>query len=619
MLTLCIDRRQTIRVSLRTALIIASGCGPAGGLAVAELQETPGKIDAVTVYRGQALVTRIVTLGGPEGLREVVVSNLPEQIVPESLYAETTDGIEVRSVRYRTRPVEQDVREEVRKLDAQIRAAQDELTASQRRSGLAAERKAYLDKLEQFTAATANVELTRGVLNGETLEKLSRFLFAERAGVAEEELKLGLEQRGLNERLEQLGRERQVLTAGSARTMREAVVFVNLLKAEGGELRVRYLVNGASWSPSYNIRTAVDGAAATVEYNAAIQQMSGEDWGDVAMTLSTATPSLMARGPSLTPLTVALAAPPGEQPVAGKGYAVQRSELFQKQQEYNREWVLNIGQTRGGGSREGGTDGQFPSVDTVQLGNMRLNEVASELQVLDVTAAERPQRVAGQPALPAATEGFSVTYSIAARTTLPSRADRQLIQIASLPMKGEFYRVAAPVLTSYVYREASLVNDSGRVLLAGPVATYVGGEFVGHGELATVAAGQSFTVGLGIDSALRAGRELIDKQERVQGGNRVVELEYRLLIENFGAAPADVRLVDRLPVTKGSEIRVTLGKTSQEPRAGAGQVDTDRKQGMLRWDVQAPAQAAGTAALAVEYRFTLEYDKQMLIAGMTGA
>jgi uncharacterized protein (TIGR02231 family) len=267
----------------------------------------------------------------------------------------------------------------------------------------------------------------------------------------------------------------------------------------------------------------------------------------------------------------------------------------------------------------GASDGVIPGQLRADAGlNRAFNAFASEMQVLDLVAAERPQKSPADPASPALNEGLSVTYAVAARTTLPSRSDRQLIQIASLTLKGDFYRIAAPVLTSYVYQEASLVNDSGLVMLAGPVATYVAGEFVGHGELPTIAAGERFTVGLGIDSSLRAARELVDKKQTIQGGNRVVELEYRLTLENFGATPAAVRLVDRLPATSGSEIKVTLGKSSQEPLAAPGGVDADRKKGLLRWDVQAPPQTAGTAALAVDYRFTLEYDKQMVVVGMAG-
>lgn len=609
---------------MRNSLFIVVAAAVVSPLAVAQSLETPGKLDAVTVYRGQALVTRLVALTGPAGLREVVVTQLPEHVVPGSIHAETTDGVEVRSVSYRARPVEQDVREEVRKLDEQIRAAQDRLAASQRRSQLVTERKAYLDKLEQFTAASANVELTRGVLNAETLEKISMFMFNERGGLAEEELKLGLEQRGLQEQLALLDRQRQTLTAGSARTLREAVIFVNLTDADGGQLRVRYLVNNANWSPSYNVRTDGTSGGATVEYNAAIEQLSGEDWSDVSMTLSTATPSLVAKAPVLAPLTVALAplAPQAQAAVqsGAKGYSVMLGELSSKRLAVERDRAGNLfGQQR---QAEGGlaaVDGSMVfHVQANDAFDKALNEVAGEIQLLDLVAAERPRLATADAASPPVAEGFSVTYRIAARTTLPSRTDRQLIQIASLPLKGTFYRVAVPVLTSYVYQEAELINDSSLVLLAGPVAAYVAGQFVGHGEIATIASGESFTVGLGIDSSLRVAREMIDKKETIQGGNRVVDLTYRLTLENFGAAPADVRLMDRLPATKGSEIRVTLGESSAPPLAQPGQVDADRKKGILRWDVQAAAQAAGAKALTVDYQFKLEYDKQMAVTGMAG-
>ena len=60
-------------------------------------------------------------------------------------------------------------------------------------------------------------------------------------------------------------------------------------------MKVRYLVEAASWSPSYNIRADAARKSATVEYQASIEQMSGEDWNDVTMTLSTATPECWRR------------------------------------------------------------------------------------------------------------------------------------------------------------------------------------------------------------------------------------------------------------------------------------------------------------------------------------
>jgi hypothetical protein len=613
----------------------------------AEPASTKGKIDEVTVYRGQALVTRLVDVPGPAGLREIVVSDLPERIEPASIYAESADGVEVRSVLYRIRPVERDVREEVRKLDDDIRQVQDQIQNNAEQAKVLGQQLAYMDKLQQFTAPTANAELTKGVLNAETLKSLTAFQFDQRSTIAAKQLKLTFELRDFNDKLNVLNRQREQLTGGSARTIREAVVFVQL-KGDGGRMRLRYLVDGATWDPSYNVRVDGKKNGVTIEYNASIEQMSGEDWDSVAMTLSTATPSLVAKAPVLDPLTIALhSGLPPQMPAGaagGKGYFSAKKDLDERRKQVEMTRNANpFGQNgsnfANGGGFGGGAQGagqpQMPNASytvnaqpggptqqqAVQIAqpaenfDETLNEVAQESQVLDLVSSAKVER-ASKPSVDVGTAGVTVSYQLAARTTLPSRSDRQLIQIAALPMKAEFYKLAEPVLTSYVYDEASVVNDGKTVLLAGPVSTYVAGQFVGHGDLPTVAIGESFTIGLGIDSSLRAHRELLKKNESIQGGNRLVEFTYQLALENFGADPATVRLLDRMPNAKESEVKLTLVEPGQKLSDDTRYEQQDRKKGLLRWDVKVPAQSIGPKMFTLDYQMQMEYDKQLSIASL---
>ena len=238
--------------------------------------------------------------------------------------------------------------------------------------------------------------------------------------------------------------------------------------------------------------------------------------------------------------------------------------------------------------------------------------------MLDLVNPAKVER-SGKPSHDADSEGVSVSYQLTGRTSLPSRSDRQLIQIASLPMKAEVYRVAMPVLTSAVYEEASVVNNSKMVLLAGPVSTYIAGQFVGHGDMPTVSIGESFTVGLGIDSSLRARRELVKKNESIQGGNRVVDFTYLLSVENFGPEPAQVRLFDRMPTAKENEVKLALVEPGQKLSEDPRYEQHDRKKGILRWDVKVPAQSIGAKALTLDYQMQMEYDKQLSIAGLPAA
>ncbi len=627
---------------------------------------TGGDVTEVTVYQGQALVTRTVQVPGDgAGLQEVVVTDLPALILPESLYAEPGEGLEVRSVRYRTRPVEQDVRAEVRELDEQLQALRDELAAVERQQRVLAERAAFLGNLEGFTTGTAKQELEHGVLNAETLTSLTELIFTRREEVAAGELELAKRQRGLNEEINLVNRKRQNITSGSATTVREAVVFVDAEKA-GASLRLRYLVAGAGWTPSYNLRASSERDQVTVEYNAQVQQMSGEDWTDVAMTLSTASPSLVAEPPKLELLAIRL----GDSPATGGPKVAVDAEEYgrlKRQLDESRDKLSEVrnrlgqlsdavsepateapmqqaanapaiagamparqgsfgldgrfaGRAFGGGAggefAEGEAQGSVAGGASVGVNNdAGLNYYANESQILDFNARGIGRKSKDSGASQPQAEGVSVSYKLAGRTSLPSRADRQLIQIARLPLKGDFYRLATPVLTSYVYEEAKLTNTGDVVLLAGPASTFMGDEFVGRGTVPTVAVGESFTVGLGIDASLRAARELVSKEETIQGGNRIVDFVYRLTLENFADAGADVRLVDRIPTVAEDDIKITLTDPGKKLASYPDQA-TERKQGLLRWDLNTPAGATGVDSVAVEYTLRVEYDKELSIVGM---
>ncbi|MEN6558295.1 MAG: DUF4140 domain-containing protein, partial [Thermoguttaceae bacterium] len=104
-----------------------------------------GRIEEVTFYRGQALVTRVVPLEGAAGGSEVVVGPLPEQIVPESLFAESRDGAAIRAVRFRCRPLGEEPREEVRKLDEAMERLGEQRQALERDRQVIQRENNYLD------------------------------------------------------------------------------------------------------------------------------------------------------------------------------------------------------------------------------------------------------------------------------------------------------------------------------------------------------------------------------------------------------------------------------------------------------------------------------------------
>jgi uncharacterized protein (TIGR02231 family) len=251
------------------------------------------------------------------------------------------------------------------------------------------------------------------------------------------------------------------------------------------------------------------------------------------------------------------------------------------------------------------------------LGNITsswtVNAAASDYQALELTSQKDALRSLQVERSPTGVEP-SLSYALPSAVSLASRSDQQMVRILQSTFKSDFYHVATPVLTSYVYREAELTNSSPEDLLAGPIAVYLDGRFVGRGEIPTVARGQTFVVGFGGDPQLRARRELADRTESVQGGNRELIFKYRLVIENYKSEATQVRLYDRLPYSdRPADVRIKLGDLKDPLSTDPLYVRTEKPKNILRWDIKVPGNSTGDKVRMVEYGFTVDFDRNFVL------
>jgi hypothetical protein len=86
-------------------------------------------------------------------------------------------------------------------------------------------------------------------------------------------------------------------------------------------------------------------------------------------------------------------------------------------------------------------------------------------------------------------------------------------------------------------------------------------------------------------------------------------------VENFSDANMPVRVFDRVPhADNGEDIRITLGKTSDPISDDKLYQRDERPTGILRWDIDVPANASGETSRLVEYQYTMEYDRQYVVS-----
>jgi uncharacterized protein (TIGR02231 family) len=450
--------------------------------------------------------------------------------------------------------------------------------------------------LEAFTGSSLTHLTDKGFFNSDAIMALAKYVMETRIEKAREQVNLGQQWQTNQEQVAFLRRQLEELSSGGGKTEHDAIIVVDKRNAAAGALRLNYLVSSATWRPQYKLRSGKDQEPVQLEYLAAVEQTTGEDWNNVAITLSTAQPMLNAAPPELKMLDVAVVpmSVPGGQAAGVPGINFKQTGQQAKGLRAQAQQELNYNNTLTGG---------------------KLINDAAALEQCRELLARKDDELELREASP--DEGPSLAYKLPTRLSVPSRRDEQVVQVARMDLTPDYFYKAVPVLTPHVYRLANLTNRSEHILLPGEATMYIGTDFVGRTELPLVAVGEQFTVGFGVDPQLQVQRKLIDKSRSMQGGNQVLKYEYRILVSSYKQQPVKLQLWDRLPHAESSTLAVTLNAQKPEISKDPLYLREERPKNLLRWDLVVDPNMTGENALAVNYDFKLELDRQMQIGQVT--
>jgi uncharacterized protein (TIGR02231 family) len=335
-------------------------------------------------------------------------------------------------------------------------------------------------------------------------------------------------------------------------------VEVEVTAAGELEIELTYAVQPARWQPLYDLR--LTSAELEVTYLAEVTQSTGEDWQGVALTLSTARPSLALVIPELEPWYV------GPRPAAPK--PVYRSAA--------------------------------PAAAAMMAGGPPM-----QAQDFDVTMEE--EAFLELPSAEVSRSGAALTYQIPSRADVPSGGDPRKVTVAAFKLHPELDAVTAPRLEPVCYRRARVKNDSPYTLLPGKAQLFENDDFLGSTPLELTAPGQELELALGADERLRVERELIgrDVDKTFLADRRRIRYKYRIEVENLRDATQVVFVRDQLPVSRHEQVKVKLDAATPQPTE-----HTDLNQ--LEWKLNlAPA-----AKQTVQFELSVEFPRAMDVVGL---
>ena len=289
--------------------------------------ELESSVIAVTVHTDGARVVRLAKVRVPVGRHELIFGDLPITLDADSLSAEgeghaTITGIDVRRV---TGLEDRDVR--VAAIKAERQRLADAVAVHRDTVSRVGNDLRFLRSLKPkapgaleeatFLADDAAAQLAE--LAGQISDDMSRLLVEQRR--AEREIRALLAE---DARLE---REVDTLESRGGSDSRRVAVGVDAAVAGTVELRLSYLVGGASWEPRYDARYRPNDGVVELALSAAVNQRTGESWDGVALALSTAPRRQRVAPPELSPFVLQEAAPSSRRAMAGKAQAVSAFEF----------------------------------------------------------------------------------------------------------------------------------------------------------------------------------------------------------------------------------------------------------------------------------------------------
>lgn len=522
------------------------------------------RITAVTVYQDRAQTVRSATVNLKTGTQVIALEGLPVLLQDDSLRVEGsgTARVTIAGIEIKRKFLEQTAEKRVKELEDEIRGLERKAGGlDAKKAGLTAQ-KAFLESIRVAWSDRLSKELAIGKPTSAELMDAAGFVASGIAKAEEQFRDIEAEKRLVLEKIDALKRQQREATGSLRKEVKTAEVTVEVTREGSFTLNLSGVVSRASWEPAYDVRLAADGASAQLTYRAQVRQQTGEDWHNVALTLSTARPASGGAPPELKPWRIAFWRPPP--PAAAPRY--------------------------------------YPE----SRAKSALMELDDKALAMAAPAEEEDEAPATFQTAQVASETTSVSFVIPkpVEVTADGSPQSSVISIDKLPVTTNY--LAVPKLSQMVYLSAELVNQANYPLLPGQIRIFTGNTFTGSAAMKKVAVGEKFTLPFGSDELLTIKREEL-KQHKEAGlfGKNRMGYRYKLELTNFRKQPQNVTIKDQLPLAGDNEIKVSLEDVTLQP--------SERKDdGTLVWKLNLAAGEKKT----ISYEIVVEYPKEREMTGL---
>jgi uncharacterized protein (TIGR02231 family) len=521
--------------------------------------EAASAVDAVTVYPDGASITRAITVEIPGGDNTVVLKDFPLALDPSSLRVEGGADTKITIGAIDTRPPRAAPPVNLPELDKRIEALKDERADLQGAVAAATARRGFA--LRFADASPAGIG-DKGEARPIADWRAAFAAVAEEVATADSAIRdAERKQRDIDRQIARLESDRAIKPPSKL----EVRIDLAAASAARATLRVTYAVRGARWTPLYDARldTGAKDRKPALELvrRAEITQTTGEDWSNVALSVSTVRSARGGKAPALNSLIVQYPPPATPMPASIASRAVSAPSPVAK--------------------------------------------------ALDHSSAER----ADEQQAVADVSGFQVVFRIPGRVSIGASEGAKSLRISTATIAPDLTVRSVPVIDPTAFLEASFTQREDAPLLPGRVAIYRDGVFVGRVQMTAASKEESVRLGFGADDMVKVERTVVKRNEGSAGlivtTSKTDERSFKTVVRNGHDFPIRIAIEDQLPVSENEEIQVEMLPSTTPPTA----TNLRDRRGVLEWAFDAKPGELKDIALAWRVRWPKDKSVVMMPAG----
>ena len=495
--------------------------------------EATSVVDAVTVYPDGASVTRAVTVDLASGDSSLVLKDFPLTLDPSSLRVEGEADTRLTIGAIDTKPPRAAPPVNLPELDKRIEALKDERANLQGAIAAATARRKFAERFAEASPAGIG---EKGEARPIADWRAAFAAVAEEVATADTAIRdAERKQREIDREIARLESERAIKPPSKLE------VRIDLAAATPAKatLRVTYAVRGARWTPLYDARldTGAKDRKPALELvrRAEITQATGEDWSNVALSVSTVRSALGGKAPELNPLIVQYPPPPQSAPANA---VLERAKPLVKSRAM---------------------------VDALDAPGQRADEQQAAADV----------------------SGFQVVFRIPGRVSVGASEGAKSLRISTAIIAPDLAVRSVPVIDPTAFLEASFTQSEDAPLLPGRVAIYRDGAFVGRSQMAAAGKDEKVRLGFGADDKVKVVRTVVKRNEGSAGlivtTSKTDERSFKTVIRNGHDFPIKIAIEDQLPVSENDDIQVEMLPSTTPPTA----TNLRDRRGVLEWAFEA--------------------------------